>query len=112
MAILARCGFSQTNYARRKHYEQENSLAWAHREHDIQPADRPKVGARANEAKATLEGALGAKRSQFESQALTAKLDQERVDFTLPARKLPIGSLHPITKVIAEVVSIFHSASL
>lgn len=74
---------------------------------DVLPADRPKVGARANEAKAKLEEALGAKRSQFERQALTAKLEQERVDVTLPARKTPVGSLHPVSKIIAEVVSIF-----
>lgn len=74
---------------------------------DVAPADRPKVGARANEAKAKLEGALSEKRSQFEEEALRSKLEAERVDFTLPARKVPIGSLHPITKIMSEVIAIF-----
>lgn len=74
---------------------------------DVTPADRPKVGARANEAKVALEDAIGSKRSKFEAQALALKLEKERIDFTLPARKVPVGSIHPITKVIAEVVSIF-----
>lgn len=74
---------------------------------DVAPADRPKVGAHANEAKFKLEAALGEKRGAFEAQALDEKLAKERIDFTLPARKAPVGSLHPITKVMAEVVAIF-----
>lgn len=74
---------------------------------DVLPADRPKVGARANEAKAKLEGAITARRTKFDDEALTARLESERVDFTLPARKVPLGSLHPITKVISEAIAIF-----
>lgn len=73
---------------------------------DVAPADRPKVGARANEAKTKLEGALNAKRAQFEAQQLAQRLEKERVDVTLPARKVPVGSLHPISKVVSEVVGI------
>ncbi|MEW6057645.1 MAG: phenylalanine--tRNA ligase subunit alpha [Bdellovibrionota bacterium] len=74
---------------------------------DVAPADRPKVGARANEAKTKLEQAITTKKEQFESVALQTKLEKERVDFSLPSRRLPVGSLHPITKVTAEIVSIF-----
>jgi phenylalanyl-tRNA synthetase alpha chain len=74
---------------------------------DVAPADRPKVGARANEAKTKLEAALADKRGRFEAEALNAKLETERVDVTLPARKAPLGSLHPISKVISEIVWIF-----
>ncbi|MBI3542629.1 MAG: phenylalanine--tRNA ligase subunit alpha [Deltaproteobacteria bacterium] len=74
---------------------------------DVSAADRPKVGARANEAKTKLEAALVAKRDGFENEALASRLEKERVDFTLPARRAPVGSLHPVTKITAEIVAIF-----
>lgn len=72
---------------------------------DVAPADRPKVGARANEAKQKLEDAIGARRAKFDEAALNARLESERVDISLPARKVPVGSLHPITKVMGEIIS-------
>ena len=74
---------------------------------DVSPEDRPKVGARANEAKSKLEAALQTKRSAFEAQALEERLSKERIDFSLPGRKIPQGSLHPITKIVTEIVTIF-----
>ena len=74
---------------------------------DVAPGDRPKVGARANEAKTKLEAALNAKREGFDGAALLEKLEKERIDFTLPARRVAVGSLHPISKITAEIVSIF-----
>lgn len=72
---------------------------------DVSPADRPKVGARANEAKKKLEDAISARRAKFDEKALSARLEAERIDFTLPARKAPVGSLHPVTKVMSEMVA-------
>ncbi len=74
---------------------------------DVSPADRPKVGAKANEAKTKIETALSAKKETFQSAALDEKLKSQTIDITLPSRKVPVGSLHPITKVIAEISSIF-----
>jgi phenylalanyl-tRNA synthetase alpha chain len=74
---------------------------------DVAPGDRPKVGARANEAKTKLEGALSVKREGFENEALNKRLEAERIDITLPARRAPLGSLHPVTKVMSEIIGIF-----
>lgn len=74
---------------------------------DVQPGDRPQVGARANEAKTKLEHAIGQKKAQFDQETLNAKLASERVDFTLPSCKVPLGSTHPVTKTISEIVGIF-----
>ena len=72
------------------------------------PADqRPQVGARANEAKAALEKVFTERKSKFDAEALELKLQKERIDWSLPARKVSIGSTHPITKVIAEISQIF-----
>jgi phenylalanyl-tRNA synthetase alpha chain len=74
---------------------------------DVPPADRPKIGAAVNQAKAKLEEKIAACRGVFHSAALLEKLQSEQIDFTLPARKTPLGSLHPITKITAECVAIF-----
>ena len=70
-------------------------------------AERPLVGAAANEAKRELEAAL--------EQRLAATLEEERkrqregarVDLTLPGRRPPLGSIHPLTRVHDEIVEIF-----
>ncbi len=70
-------------------------------------AERPLVGAAANEAKRELEAAL--------EQRLAATLEDERrtrregarVDLTLPGRRPPLGSVHPLTRVHDEIVEIF-----
>lgn len=70
-------------------------------------AERPLVGAAANDAKRELEGAL--------EQRLAATLEEERrrrregarVDLTLPGRRPPLGSVHPLTRVHDEIVEIF-----
>ena len=74
---------------------------------DVPAEMRPKVGARANEAKTKLEALIGSRREGFQSRALEEKLKSERIDVTLPARKTPVGSLHPITRVISEATAIF-----
>lgn len=74
---------------------------------DVKPEERPRVGAAVNEAKSKLETALLGKRASFDEQALIEKLEKERVDITLPARKTPVGSLHPVSKITHEIVSIF-----
>ena len=69
--------------------------------------ERPLVGAAANEAKreleALLDGLIEAARSreQRETRART------RVDLTLPGRRPPRGTVHPLTRVHDEIVEIF-----
>lgn len=74
---------------------------------DVAPGDRPQIGAKANEAKSRIEVAFTSKKSVFETQALEEKLSKERIDWSLPSRKIPMGSTHPISKIIAEVTTIF-----
>ncbi len=71
------------------------------------PAERPVIGAKANEWKAKLEEAIASKQSAFEGAALDARLQNERVDVTLPSRQLHRGALHPITQTLDRMVSIF-----
>jgi phenylalanyl-tRNA synthetase alpha chain len=69
--------------------------------------ERKKVGALANEIKATLEDSLAQKRKLLGEAKLTAA--KEQIDITLPGRPLPRGRLHPITQTIDEICDIFVS---
>ncbi len=74
---------------------------------EILPADRPRIGALANATKIKLEQAYQQKQRHFETQALDIKLKSDSIDMSLPSRKIPFGSLHPVTLVMQEVISIF-----
>ncbi len=65
--------------------------------------ERPKLGALANEWKARIEAAIEAKKSDLESLKIEADLKKTRIDVTLPARKVHLGALHPITRTIRKI---------
>lgn len=69
--------------------------------------ERPKIGASANEVKAKIEAALEAKRDGLESKDLERRLASERIDVSIPSRKLHRGSLHPITQTTRKMVDVF-----
>ena len=69
----------------------------------VPPEERPKLGALANEWKAKIESALEAKKAELENLRIEADLKKTRVDVTLPARRVHLGSLHPITATIRKV---------
>ncbi|MBC7385766.1 MAG: phenylalanine--tRNA ligase subunit alpha [Cryobacterium sp.] len=69
--------------------------------------DRPKIGAAANDVKAKIEAALEEKKSILESRDLEARLANERIDVSLPSRKLHRGALHPITQTTRKMVEVF-----
>jgi len=72
-------------------------------------AERKAVGAGANEVKANLENSLKEKEQALRQAQLTESAREEAVDVTLPGRALPVGRLHPVTKIIDEISDIFAS---
>ena len=72
-------------------------------------ADRPSAGAKINDAKTKVESALAARREALANEKLTRALASEAIDVTLPARGFGIGGLHPITRVIERVETLFRS---
>ena len=70
-------------------------------------AERPLVGAAANEAKRELETLIDARLTDAQETERRARRARERPDLTLPGRRPPRGSLHPLTLVHDEIVSIF-----
>ena len=73
----------------------------------LSPEDRPKAGALINEVKQELTSLLNARKDDLEQEALEEKLAAERVDVTLPGRRVDAGGLHPITRTIQRVEDFF-----
>jgi phenylalanyl-tRNA synthetase alpha chain len=75
----------------------------------LAPDDRKQLGMRLNGAKQTLEAALEARQVAFAGAALSARLDSEWIDLTLPAPGPRRGHLHPITQIQRELEDLFVS---
>ncbi|HUF91836.1 MAG TPA: phenylalanine--tRNA ligase subunit alpha [Candidatus Limnocylindria bacterium] len=73
----------------------------------LPPAERPLVGAAANEVKRELEAALEQRRTATLEEERRRQRAGARVDLTLPGRRAPLGSVHPLTRVHDEIVEIF-----
>jgi phenylalanyl-tRNA synthetase alpha chain len=69
---------------------------------------RGQVGQMANQAKKQLEAHFGERKKQLQSAAADAeKAQAARVDPTIPARREPLGSLHPVTIVQRQIEEVF-----
>ncbi|MDD5180033.1 MAG: phenylalanine--tRNA ligase subunit alpha [Gallionellaceae bacterium] len=71
--------------------------------------ERPAAGARINQVKQQIEAALQARRNALQQQALQQKLAAEALDVTLPGRGLGVGGLHPVTRTLERIETLFHS---
>ncbi len=75
------------------------------------PADiRKAAGAKINEAKNSLTGALDERRAALEAEKLAGQLASDSVDVTLPGRGQENGGLHPVTRVRRRIEQIFRNA--
>jgi phenylalanyl-tRNA synthetase alpha chain len=72
-------------------------------------AERPAAGARINDAKAVLEDALARRRAALADAKLAETLAAEALDVSLPGRGAGAGSLHPITRTLHRIESLFRS---
>jgi phenylalanyl-tRNA synthetase alpha chain len=75
----------------------------------LEPSARKEAGAAINAAKATIEGALDARRRAIADEALQARLAQETIDVSLPGRGRGRGAIHPVIRTQQRVEAIFRS---
>jgi len=75
----------------------------------LSPEERPIVGGLVNVVKAELEEMIGKKEIDFEKAELKRKLEEEKIDITLPSTKIKRGSKHPLNRIIEEVEDLFVS---
>jgi phenylalanyl-tRNA synthetase alpha chain len=73
----------------------------------LPPAERPLVGAAANEAKRELEALLESRLAGARETERAQARRQQRLDLTLTGRRPAQGAIHPLTRVHDEIVTIF-----
>jgi len=73
------------------------------------PEERKDFGAAINALKDEVTALIETQERALKHQALTEKLANERIDVTLPIRPQKIGTIHPISQTMEELVSIFAS---
>jgi phenylalanyl-tRNA synthetase alpha chain len=73
----------------------------------LSPEDRPVVGQMVNVVKAQLEERVDSVLLEIRQKNKEEKLRSERLDVTLPGRRRPLGTKHPISMVIEEITGIF-----
>jgi phenylalanyl-tRNA synthetase alpha chain len=71
--------------------------------------ERPAAGARINQVKQSLEAALQQRRDALQQNKLAQKLAAESLDVTLPGRGMGTGGLHPVTRTLERIETLFHS---
>ncbi|HCH24881.1 MAG TPA: phenylalanine--tRNA ligase subunit alpha [Oceanospirillaceae bacterium] len=69
--------------------------------------ERPAAGAKINEAKQQVQGAIDTKRTIMASVALRAQLASESIDVSLPGRGQDNGGLHPVTMTMERIENFF-----
>ena len=72
----------------------------------LSPEDRPAAGAAANSLKAAVAGALKGRAAELEASVSS---DAPAVDLTLPPRRKWRGSMHPVSRAIADIWAIFRT---
>ena len=74
---------------------------------DMEPEERKTFGQTSNLVKQELSKAVEDKKEALENQAILDKINEERIDITLPSFKLDQGSLHPLSTIVAELEDLF-----
>lgn len=73
----------------------------------LDPSDRPRIGALANEVKEAVQNHLDQKRNALQAAAIEAKLQAETLDVTMPGVYSGQGRIHPLNGVIDRALDIF-----
>jgi len=72
--------------------------------------ERPKAGQVINEAKQLVQGLMNDKKRELDNAKLQQKLAEETIDITLPGRDVDVGSLHPVTRTLNRIETLFSKA--
>ena len=70
---------------------------------------RPEAGKRLNDGRQAIRDALDARKSALSADALQSRLSSERLDVSLPGRGLSSGGLHPVTRTLERISSLFRA---
>jgi len=73
----------------------------------MSPDERKSFGAAVNTLRDAITAHIEARLKTLKAEAMAAKLAAERLDMTLPVRSQPMGTVHPVTQTIDEMIAIF-----
>jgi len=76
---------------------------------DLSPEERPVVGSIVNVVRDEIEVALSKAEEVLAEKELAKKLEEEKIDITLPSSKITRGSKHPINRTIEQIQDLFVS---
>lgn len=73
----------------------------------LPPEEKPKFGARVNEAKKEVFAIIEAKHKAIKDAEIAKKLASETIDVTLPGRNIQEGGVHPVNRTLHRIESYF-----
>lgn len=73
----------------------------------LSPEERPVIGSLVNEVRDEIEKLIEEKEKEFKVAEIKRKLETEKIDVTMPGKKVNLGSVHPITQIIKDIEEIF-----
>lgn len=71
--------------------------------------ERPAAGAAINQAKQAVEALVAERREALLAAEQALKLASETIDVTLPGRGRSTGGLHPVSRTLARIETLFHA---
>lgn len=73
----------------------------------LSPEERPIIGKLANEVREFIEDEIKNALSNIKNKERELKIKGEYIDITMPGKKVEIGGIHPLNKVLDEIKDIF-----
>ena len=96
------------NEARVKYLEKKGELTLILRGMGgLSPEERPVIGSLVNEVRDEIENLIEEREKEFKTAEIKRKLEHEKIDVTMPGKKINLGSVHPITQIIKDMEEIF-----
>ena len=69
--------------------------------------ERPIIGQMANEVRQDIEKEINNTKESLKKEIQKKKLEKERIDISIPGKKIVLGHRHPLVKTIEELENIF-----
>ena len=76
---------------------------------DLTADEKKEFGQKLNELKSSVNELIDVKLEEISKKELEERLESERIDISLPATKIKVGAIHPLTRVVEEIEDIFMS---
>jgi phenylalanyl-tRNA synthetase alpha chain len=73
----------------------------------LDAADRPRIGAVANDVKDVVQNALEQKKADLQTAQIVAQLKSETLDVTMPGVYIPQGRVHPLNSMTDRILDTF-----